>query len=286
MAFTTSFHLGLPADRAWRQPAARFVDLCRRAASAGFESVDVVSAPTIADAIALARAAAGTVPGVRFRVTCPTPASLGDALQDATLRDACAALGRRLILHVRIDHDDCVRDDAFAFTAAALESCRRLFVNPAAPELDVEGQTAEAACLAIKHADRLWRRPARSTMVDADAWPVLHLGTEVGLVAALVARETRDEALAAATRLLPDAGDLASDSASWVTTGVWAGGGSAPHARPAVLIGSFDEVAEMIERYTRGGISSFLIRRWGVDDVDDREMAMLGARLLPLVRRA
>jgi hypothetical protein len=284
MAFTTSFHWSALADRSWRQ--ARFVDLSRRAASAGFESVDVLCAPAVADAIALAHAAARTVPEVRFRFTWPTPASLRAALADTTLKDACLALGRRLILHVRIDHDDGMTDATLAADGAALESCRRLFAGDAAPELDVEGQGAEAAFLAIKHADRLWRRPARSTTVDGDAWPVLHFGTEVGLVASLVARETRNEALAEAARLFPDAGDLANDSASWASTCVWTGGGSAPHARTVVLIGSFDEVADMIERFTRGGISSFLIRGWGVDEVDDREITIMGARVLPLVRRA
>ena len=247
--------------------------------------MDIPSAPAVADAIALTRAAAGTVPDVRFRFTCPTPASLDAALADARLKEAGVALGRRLILHVKIDHDDGMRDDALASAAASLESCRRLFADQPAPELDVEGQAAEAAFLAIKHADRLWRRPAKSTTVDGDAWPVLHFGAEVGLVASLVARETRDEALAAAARLLPDAGELANDSESWASTSVWAGGGVAPHARTAVLIGSFTEVAEMIERFTRGGVSSFLIRGWGVEDVDDREMAIMGAHVLPLVRR-
>jgi hypothetical protein len=289
MAFATSFHWGAPADPTWREPA-RFVDVCRRAASAGFESIDIPHAPGVAEAIALAVAAAGAIPDLRFRVTCAPPASLlGAALADErvkdTLKDAVAALERRLILHVKINDDDCVRDDDVAEAAAALESCRRLFADSAGPELDVEGQAAEAAFLAIRHADRLWRRPASPTMVDADAWPVLHFGTEVGLIASVVARETASEALAAASDLLPDAGDLANDSASWIAPWVWGGGGAAPNARTVFLIGSFDEVAQAIHRYVRGGISSFLIRGWGRHDVDDREMSIVGTGVLPLVRR-
>ena len=284
MAFTTSFHWGAPADRRRHEPA-RFVDVCRRAASAGFESVEIPQAPGIADAIALAAAAAGAIGDVRFRFTCPTPQSLASALADERLTEACTALEGRLILHVKMDDDDCVRDEVVAETAAALELCRRRFVDPAAPELDVEGQAAEAAFLAIRHADRLWRRPASPTMVDADAWPVLHFGTEVGLVASVVARETRTEALTAASVLLAHAGDLANDSASWIAPCVWAGGGSAPTARTAVLIGSFDEIAQAIHRYARGGVTSLLIRGWGLDDVDDREMAIVGSGVLPLVRR-
>ena len=284
MAITASFHWGAPADRTWREPA-RFVDACRRAASAGFESIDVPQAPGIADAIALAAAAAGAIRDVRFRLTCPTPAALVSVLADGTLKDARAALEGRLILHVKMDDDDCLRDERVAEAAAALRLCRRLFVDSARPELDVEGQAAEAAFLAIRHADRLWRQPASPSMVDGDASPVLHFGTEVGLVTSLVARATRNEALAAASVLLADAGDLASDSASWIAPCVWAAGGSAPNARTVVLIGSFDELAQVIHRYGRGGISSVLIRGWGLDDVDDREMAIVGSGVLPLVRR-
>jgi hypothetical protein len=283
MAFTTSFHWGAPADPTWSEPA-RFVDVCRRAARAEFESIDIPQLPNIADAIAVTTAAAGAIPDVRFRLTCPTPASLRAALADDKLKDACAALERRLILHVKMDDDDCARDDG-AEAAAALEFCRRLFVDSAGPELDVEGQAAEAAFLAIKHADRLWRWPGRATTVDGDAWPVLHFGTEVGLVASLVARETRSEALAAASVLLPHAGDLLNDSDSWIAPCVWAGRESVPNERAAVLIGSFDELAQAIHRYERGGISSVLIRGWGLDEVDRREMAIVGAGVLPLVRR-
>lgn len=291
MAFTTSFHWGAPADRTWREPA-RFIDVCRRAARAGFESVDIPQAPAFAEAIALATAAAGAIRDVRFRFTCPTAASLGAALADEgvkdRLKDACAALEGRLILHVKMDDDDGAPGDdvdGVAEAAAALEWCRRLFVDSARPELDVEGQAAEAAFLAIRHADRLWRRPASPTMADADAWPVLHFGTDVGLVTSVVARETTNEALAAASVLLREAGDFANDSASWIAPCVWAGGGSDPNARTALLIGSFDELAQAIHRYARGGISSFLIKGWGLDEVDDREMAIVGSGVVPLVRR-
>ena len=114
----------------------------------------------------------------------------------------------------------------------------------------MEGQAAAAAFLAIKHADRLWRRPARPTMVDGDARPVLHFGTEVGLVASLVARETRNEALAAAAVLLDRCGRFRERSASWIAPCVWAA--MDPSERRAVLIGSFDELASTIHRYERG----------------------------------
>jgi hypothetical protein len=284
MTFSTSFHWGCPADQAWREPA-RLVDVCRRAVAAGFESVELPVTRSVADALSLAASAATAIGDVRFRITCPASAALGAELADEGLKDACTALDGRLIVHVRMDDDDSSQDAGIAEAGAVLESWRRLVNDSARPEVDVEGQAAEAAFLAIKHADRLWRQPDRPTMVDGDAWPVLHFGTQVGLVASLVARETRSEALDAASVLFAHAVDLANDSASWTTSCVWAGGGSAPGVRTAVLIGSFEELAGVIHRYERGGISSVLIRGWGVDDVDDREMAIFGSRVLPLIRR-
>src|SRR5262245_61228503 len=227
MAFTTSFHWGTPADRAWREPA-RFADVCSRAVAAGFASVDVPEARGMSEALGLAAAAAAAVGDLRFRLTRPTPASLGKALTDAKLKDACAALAERLVLHVKMDGDE---SDP-AELGAILESCRGRFADCAYPEMNVEGQSAEAAFLAIRHADRLWRWPARPTVVDGDARPVLHLGTQVGLVTAMVARETASEALAAAAVLLPDA-DFESE-ASWATRCVWA------NHRTTALVGSFD----------------------------------------------
>ena len=270
---TTSFHWGTPVDRTSRERA-RFADVCRHAIAAGFASVDVPEARSMGDAIGLATAAARAIGDVRFRLTCPTPASLDEALADANVTDACAALAERLILHVKTDADE----SGVAEAVAVLASCRQRFTDSARPEVNVEGQSAETAFIAIKQADRLWRRPARPTLVDGDARPVLHFGTQVGLVTSMVARETTSEALAAAAVLLPDA-DFSSD-ASWAAHCVWA------NDRATALVGSFDELARTIERYERAGISSFLIRGWGVQDIDEREMAIIGSRMLPLLRRA
>ena len=105
---------------------------------------------------------------------------------------------------------------------------------------------------------------------------MLHFGTQVGLVTSMVARETTGEALAAAAVLLPDA-DFGSD-ASWAAQCVWA------NDRATALIGSFDDLASTIERFERAGISGFLIRGWGAPDIDDREMGIIGSRMLPLIR--
>jgi hypothetical protein len=284
MAFTTGFHWGSPADQPSGDPA-RFVDVCRRAATAGFESVEVPVTRSVAAGLSLATTTAGAFDDLRFRLTCPTPALLGALLADEKSKDACAALEGRLILHVRMDEDADASDGGVTEAGTVLASVRRLFSGSARLELNVEGQSAEAAWLAILHAERLWRQPARPAMVDGDASPVLHFGTQVGLVASLVARETRCEALDAASVLFDHAVDFASDSTSWTAPCVWVGGGDTPGVRTAVLIGSFDELAEAIRRYARGGVSSFLIRGCGVRDVDEREMAIFGSEVLPRVQR-
>jgi hypothetical protein len=284
MAFTTSFHWGAPADPSWCEPA-RFIDACRRAEAAGFASVDAPAEQGLVGAVGLAAAAVDATRDIRVRLTCPSAAALGVALADARVTRACKALGSRLILHVKMDADRDVTDEGLADAGAALASWRSLFVDAEAPQIDVEGQSAEAAFLAIRHADRLWRPPDRSTRVDGDAWPILHFGTHVGLVASLVARKTRSEALAAAAALLRRE-DLEDDGASWTAPCVWAGHPSAPDPRAPVLIGSFDELVRAIQRFERGGISSLLIRGWGVHDIDDREMGIIASNIVPVVRTA
>src|SRR5262249_15247819 len=99
-----------------------------------------------------------------------------------------------------------------------------------------------------------FRRADRPDQVYADALPVLHLGKEVGLVATVVARPTREEAREAAA-------DLA--------------------GRRDVLAGSFEEVAESILAFQRKGILQFLIR--GLPERDF--VTSFGAGVLPIVRQ-
>jgi alkanesulfonate monooxygenase len=280
--FSTRFHWGSPADQTWRDPI-RFIDVCRRAEQAGFESVQVPVASRLAEALTLAMAAATETRDVRFRIACEC-SGMPDPLWGTELRDACAALEGRLILHVGLGDDGASSGDGhFARAGRFLDYCRGLFPGSAGPDLDVEGQTAEAAFLAIKQSDRLWRRPDWPTTVDADALPVLHFGKQVGLVGSLVARETRRDALEAAAVLIPEAADRLDDSAFWAAPYLWIGGASAPAGETAVLIGSFEEIARAIRRYEKGGISSLLIRGWGAQKIDEREMAIVGAGVLPRI---
>lgn len=291
MSLTPSFHWGSPVNQAGLVPA-RFVDACGRAAAAGFESVEITVAEHIADAFAKVAAAAAALPDLRLRLTCPSLASLSVDAVTEQLTNLCNVLRGRLILHLKINEDAEALDASLTGAGVVAASVGRLCSRLENLEIDVEGQTAETAFFAIRYADRLWRQPHRPTMVDGDASPVLHFGTQVGLVAGLIARETRSEALAAAADCLADA-DLVGDSASWSAPSVWAGGGWGPGELGGeaagegrvVLIGSFDEVARTIHRYARGGISSLLVRGCGVQAIDEREMAFFSDGVLPLVRR-
>jgi alkanesulfonate monooxygenase len=139
------------------------------------------------------------------------------------------------------------------------------------PRFELEGQTAETAFVAIRQGDCLWRQPHRPNQVYADALPVLHFDKEVGLVAFVIARRTREEALEAAFTLLVQ--DVP-DPTRWITPCLWLG------IDRGVLAGSFEEVARAILEFRSKGISQIMVRDWpGRNEITD-----FAANLLPLVR--
>jgi alkanesulfonate monooxygenase SsuD/methylene tetrahydromethanopterin reductase-like flavin-dependent oxidoreductase (luciferase family) len=156
---------------------------------------------------------------------------------------ARAILGTRLLIHLRLDNAESV-GWAREFLDQLQESER--------PEIHVEGETAQAAFLAIQRADCLWRLPGRPEQIYADALPVLHFGKEVGLVSSIIARATRQEALEAAA-LQPES---------------------------TAMIGSFEEVAEAVHGFKRKSISQFLFHGWP----SRQELLYFGSGVLPLVR--
>jgi hypothetical protein len=206
MAFQLRFHWS-PAEPI--RDISTFVECCRQAERAGMESIE-------ADAEVALEAASET------RIALRVP-------YDTRLAGLPAA---RLVVRWPIEHGDV------AELELAMTRCREELPGVS---LDVEGDTADAAWLAIKHGDRLLRCADRLDQAYADALPVLHMGTEVGLSAFVIARSTRDEAVEAA-------GDL------------FGGRG--------VLTGSFAGIAEALDAYRRKGISDILLRgRPGHDDL-------------------
>ncbi|HEV2687746.1 MAG TPA: hypothetical protein VGV35_04305, partial [Bryobacteraceae bacterium] len=229
-----------------------FIRICRDAEAAGIESVHVPIASPLSDALALATAAGTEVPHVGFRIGWHFDGVLA-SLVGRELKKAWETLGGRLIIHMSLGGDEPAVNGNYLSAGEFIANCRRLFTESEAPRFDVEGQTAEAAFLAIKHGDCLWRLPNRPNQVYADALPVLHFGKEAGLIASVIARETREEAVDAAPTPLPE---------------------------HAAVIGSFDEVARTIHGFKKNGISQFLIRELP----GGPEMVCFGARVLPLIR--
>ena len=283
MSFLIRFHWSPCTNQDSADPA-RFVDLCRWAEMMGVESVHVPMATDLRRALELAVVAGAETKHVRFRIGWDSNGVLASLLGQE-LKNAWATLRGRLVIHMRFDSDDAVPNGHFARAGEFLANCRRIFPESDSPEFDVEGETAEVAFLAIKHADCLWRIPSRPNQVYADALPVLHFGKQVGLLTSVIARETRQEALKNAAMLLPsNAVEHLDDLTSWITPYLWTGV-AAENVKTAALVGSFEEVACALHDLKQNGISQFLIRAWPTEEeAADQEMASFGTRVLPIIR--
>ena len=157
----------------------------------------------------------------------------------------------------------------------------KIFKESEAPEMHVEGNSTEAAFLAIKQADCLWRLPDRPNQVYADALPVLHFGKEVGLVSSVIARATRPEAFEAARSLLAlDSVERWDDPSAWITPYLRTGAVPGCAAKTVFMMGSFEEVAQAIYGFKKKVISQFLFR----GHPDNEEMTYFGSSVLPLIR--
>lgn len=173
-----------------------------------------------------------------------------------------------------------------------------------APEIYVGGSSELAAELAVKHASCLLRPPDAPEQMAPRVEELRRRGVETGLLVSMIARPTRDEALAAARQLVESAGEpargvhrefrgrsdsvaftstyaLAEESRSdWRTPTLWTGAVPYLGAPALALVGSAAEVAAAILDYRRIGVSQFLFMGW--PDAD--EMAFFGREVLPRVR--
>ena len=173
-----------------------------------------------------------------------------------------------------------------------------------APEIYLGGNSEKAAELAASHASCLWRFADSPARVRPAIAPVLEKGTEVGLLVALIARPTREEALRAAHSLIENFGadtkqihrEFAKKSDSvaftstyklaeaaesaWLTSCLWTGAVPYLGAPAIALVGSFEDIAAAIMEYKALGISQFLFLGWP----DIEEMTFFGGGVLPIVR--
>jgi alkanesulfonate monooxygenase len=154
------------------------------------------------------------------------------------------------------------------------------------PEIFLGGASGAALELAVRHAHCLWTLPRRPEEMGRNLQTVLASGTEVGLLVSMIARPTREEALAAAAALLDRVGGEArhvhrefsarSDSVAftgtlalaeenagdWLTPWLWTGAVPYLGAPAIALVGSYDEVAAAIRAYEEVGINQFLFMGW------------------------
>lgn len=250
----------------------------RQAEECGFESV-VVRADLNSQAFLVSLAAANkTSRKIKFLLQCNTKlVPKRNLLQQVNTLTGLQA--GRVAIYLPIDQDG----NPFCAEGASPEeydSSVRDFLHECStlpeprPEIFVEGDSAEAAELAIKFADCLWLKPKRPEQLYSDALPVLHMGKEVGLRALLIARETAEEARAIAAELLPSGECKDTESC------IWTGAPSLQYQDGLAMAGSYVEVAEALMRYKANGVSQFLF-----SGPPDQQLAHFAAGILPAVRR-
>jgi alkanesulfonate monooxygenase len=171
-----------------------------------------------------------------------------------------------------------------------------------APELYVGGASPQAVRLACEHDACLLTTPASAEQLAVRLAPLHEHGGRAGLIVGLIARQTREAALAAADALLQRTGAAAravhrsfrAQSSStafattfdraleceWLAPGLWTG--AVPFLGPSAtaLLGSYDEIADALLEYGRRGVREFLFLGW--PDLD--EMKRFGDELAPRVR--
>jgi alkanesulfonate monooxygenase len=177
------------------------------------------------------------------------------------------------------------------------------FIFGNGPEIYVGGGSPQAIDLAIKHAACFWTLPAGSAELFPRIQPILNAGVEVGLLVSLIARPTRQEAVAATHTMLESLGSapkktheefarrsdsvvfgstlaLAESQQHWLTDCLWTG--AVPYlGAPAIsLVGSFEEIARALWEYRQAGITQFLFMGWP----DLEEMRLFHHHIEPLVR--
>jgi alkanesulfonate monooxygenase SsuD/methylene tetrahydromethanopterin reductase-like flavin-dependent oxidoreductase (luciferase family) len=258
------FHYSpIPGDES--PPLGGFVDLCRAAEAAGYRSIHVPIFNCASESLRFAIAAGDATTAICLRVGWSFESLLA-SLRGAELARACQALPGRIAVHMRFTGAEPAHDGNYISAGELIGNLRACCDTAPAPPFDVEGDAAEAAFLAIKHASCLWRLPKRAKQAFADALPVLHFGKPTGLVTRVFARPTAEEAREAAATSFPEP--------LWVTPKLCTAHGA------AALVGSYDEIAGDLGEYHRHGITRLLLRD---RPAGTNEMARFAGEVMPRV---
>jgi alkanesulfonate monooxygenase len=177
------------------------------------------------------------------------------------------------------------------------------FVSPArtAPEIYLGGGSPLARAIAARHADCWLRLGDAPDKLRAASEEMRGEGVEMGIRLSIIARPTREEALAAAAALVARGDDgwvrkvfvsgsdsesmratfaMTEEASHWPAPYLWTGAVASRGASAVCLVGSPAEIAGAIFDYQRAGISQFILSSW-----PNREaVTYFGSEILPLIR--
>jgi len=172
------------------------------------------------------------------------------------------------------------------------------------PEIFIGGNSEKAEELALEHANCLWRFADTPDNLRPRIPAFLKKNVEVGLLMSILARPTREQAVADAYAMVETLRaqrtfgkefarntdsvsyrtilELAESSESdWLTPTLWTGAIPYMGSTAIALVGAPEEIASAIMEYRSIGISQFLFIGWP----DLQEMMFFGKEILPLVRK-
>jgi alkanesulfonate monooxygenase len=327
------------ADQSGIPDLAATLEYGRHAERCGIESLLTAVGFHRPDPLILATAIGVQTASIRFMIALRSGIA-SPTLVVQQINSLSAILGGRIHLNIVAGHtpaeqrgygDFLEHDDRYARTDEFLQVCRALWEQGGPvdfagthyriegaklntpwvsdeqprPRIYVGGKSSVALALAARHADCLWTLPERPDELRERVAGLRESGTGVGLLASIIARPTRGQALDAAASLLAEVSGTArrthrefsarSDSVAftstlasaedpereWLTPTLWTG--LVPYlGAPAVaFVGSYDEVAAaLIEWRDAAGISEYLFMGWP----DLEEMTRFADEVRPRVR--
>jgi len=313
------------------------VRFCRLAEECGIDSLLMACGFYMPDPIPLVAALGTATRSIRFLLAY-RPGLLSPAVFTQQVNTLAALNGGRLSLNMVIGHslaeqraygDFLTHDERYHRADEFLEICRALwrrdgevdfagryfqvekarlgtpFLAPGrqAPEIYLGGGSPLAREVALKHADCWLRLGGAPEAVRAEVEAVRRQGIDAGIRLSLVARPTREEAVAAAHALVERgdrdwvrqvfaaSGDSASmrttldsgageEASHWPMPWLWTGAVASRGPSAVCLVGTPDEIAGAVLDYARVGIRQLIFSGWP----NAETLRYFGGEILPRIR--
>ncbi|TWF97118.1 LLM class flavin-dependent oxidoreductase [Kitasatospora viridis] len=172
------------------------------------------------------------------------------------------------------------------------------------PKIYVSGASQIAQDTSLEYGDCWFRYADTPEKIAQEVGPLLARGGRVGLRMQVLARPTREEALADLAEVMGGADEAhrewvaqfvaAADSEAvknsfrladeaghgWMSPVLWSGAVAYRGGPALCIVGDYEEVADYLMRYKAAGVSEFIFSGWPARD----EMQHFFTRVLPLVR--